>query len=113
MVQCPLTQVSGQRMANGQKVTPSSLTAVSAYVQQDDLFFGGSSLQLLVLHTYSLPQSPCARQLDCEGAPHLPGPGQDGQRGAPPPEDGQGGGCNTGGQTNIQVKTEPCVPSWV
>ena len=85
LVQCPMMQVSGQRMANGQKVTPSSLTAVSAYVQQDDLFFGGSSLYLLVLRTSSLPQSPCARKPDGEGAPHLPGPGQDGQRGAPPP----------------------------
>ena len=33
-------EVSGRRMANGQPVTPSSLLAVSGYVQQDDLFFG-------------------------------------------------------------------------
>ena len=33
-------RVSGARTANGQRVTPTSLTAVSAYVQQDDLFIG-------------------------------------------------------------------------
>ena len=33
-------QVSGSRLANGQAVTPTSLTSVSAYVQQDDLFIG-------------------------------------------------------------------------
>ena len=33
-------EVSGKRMANGEPVTPSSLLAVSGYVQQDDLFFG-------------------------------------------------------------------------
>jgi len=33
-------EVTGNRLANNKKVTPNSLTAVSAYVQQDDLFFG-------------------------------------------------------------------------
>ena len=33
-------KVSGERLANGQVVTPTSLTAVSAYVQQDDLLIG-------------------------------------------------------------------------
>ena len=33
-------QVSGSRLANEQEVTPTSLTSVSAYVQQDDLFIG-------------------------------------------------------------------------
>ena len=32
--------VSGSRLANNQLVTPTSLTSVSAYVQQDDLFIG-------------------------------------------------------------------------
>ena len=36
-------EVSGKRMANGDPVTPSSLLAVSGYVQQDDLFFGETS----------------------------------------------------------------------
>ena len=36
-------EVSGKRMANGEPVTPSSLLAVSGYVQQDDLFFGETS----------------------------------------------------------------------
>ena len=31
---------SGVRYANGVSVTPNSLTSVSAYVQQDDLFIG-------------------------------------------------------------------------
>ena len=31
---------SGARYANGVTVSPNSLTAVSAYVQQDDLFIG-------------------------------------------------------------------------
>ena len=31
---------SGARYANGVTVTPNSLTSVSAYVQQDDLFIG-------------------------------------------------------------------------
>ena len=31
-------QTSGTRIANGSIVTPTSLTSVSAYVQQDDLF---------------------------------------------------------------------------
>ena len=30
----------GNRFANGVPVTPNSLTSVSAYVQQDDLFIG-------------------------------------------------------------------------
>ena len=33
-------KVSGSRLANDQLVTPTSLTSVSAYVQQDDLFIG-------------------------------------------------------------------------
>ena len=33
-------KVSGERLANNQVVTPTSLTAVSAYVQQDDLMIG-------------------------------------------------------------------------
>ena len=33
-------KVSGTRLANNQMVTPTSLTSVSAYVQQDDLFIG-------------------------------------------------------------------------
>ena len=33
-------QVVGNRFANGVPVTPNSLTSVSAYVQQDDLFIG-------------------------------------------------------------------------
>ena len=33
-------RVSGSRLANNQLVTPTSLTSVSAYVQQDDLFIG-------------------------------------------------------------------------
>ena len=33
-------RVSGERAVNGVPVGPDSLTAVSAYVQQDDLFFG-------------------------------------------------------------------------
>ena len=33
-------KVSGLRLANNKLVTPTSLTAVSAYVQQDDLFIG-------------------------------------------------------------------------
>ncbi len=32
--------MSGSRYANGVVVTPNSLTAVSGYVQQDDLFIG-------------------------------------------------------------------------
>lgn len=35
-----MLQVSGSRLANEQEVTPTSLTSVSAYVQQDDLFIG-------------------------------------------------------------------------
>jgi len=35
-----LTVKSGARCANGVTVTPNSLTSVSAYVQQDDLFIG-------------------------------------------------------------------------
>ena len=31
---------SGDRYANGVPVSPNTLTAVSAYVQQDDLFIG-------------------------------------------------------------------------
>jgi len=37
--------VSGSRLANGQPVTPSSLLASSAYVQQDDLFFGSLTVR--------------------------------------------------------------------
>ena len=33
-------EVAGERRANGKLVTFDSLTAVSAYVQQDDLFYG-------------------------------------------------------------------------
>ena len=33
-------QVTGSRIANNQVVTPTSLTSLSAYVQQDDLFIG-------------------------------------------------------------------------
>ena len=33
-------EVSGLRLANERLVTPTSLTALSAYVQQDDLFIG-------------------------------------------------------------------------
>jgi len=33
-------QVSGSRIANNRLVTPNSLTSLSAYVQQDDLFIG-------------------------------------------------------------------------
>ena len=33
-------EVTGVRLANGRTVTPTSLTAVSAYVQQDDLMIG-------------------------------------------------------------------------
>lgn len=35
-----LSVKSGARYANGVPITPNSLTAVSAYVQQDDLFIG-------------------------------------------------------------------------
>jgi len=38
-------EVSGKRMANGEPVTPSSLLAVSGYVQQDDLFFGSLTVR--------------------------------------------------------------------
>ena len=30
--------VSGSRLVNGEEVSPTSLTSVSAYVQQEDLF---------------------------------------------------------------------------
>jgi ABC-type multidrug transport system ATPase subunit len=33
-------EVSGDRLANGVKVTPNNLTSLSAYIQQDDLFIG-------------------------------------------------------------------------
>ena len=33
-------QATGVRLANNKEVTPNNLTAVSAYVQQDDLFIG-------------------------------------------------------------------------
>lgn len=33
-------QVEGVRLANGIPVNPNTLTSVSAYVQQDDLFIG-------------------------------------------------------------------------
>ena len=33
-------KVSGSRFANNREVTPNSLTSVSAYVQQDDIFIG-------------------------------------------------------------------------
>ena len=33
-------RVTGERAVNGVPVGPNTLTAVSAYVQQDDLFFG-------------------------------------------------------------------------
>ena len=32
--------MTGSRIANNQVVTPTSLTSLSAYVQQDDLFIG-------------------------------------------------------------------------
>lgn len=32
--------ISGTRYVNGTKVTPNALTAVSAYIMQDDLFIG-------------------------------------------------------------------------
>ena len=35
-----MSQVSGVRLANNKVVSPNSLTSVSAYVQQDDLFIG-------------------------------------------------------------------------
>lgn len=37
-----LEVVSGERYANGKIVTPNSLTSVSGYIQQDDLFIGKS-----------------------------------------------------------------------
>lgn len=37
--------MSGARYANGVTVTPNSLTAVSGYVQQDDLFIGTLSVR--------------------------------------------------------------------
>ena len=36
--------ISGKRYANGVEVCPDSLTSVSAYVQQDDLFLGALSV---------------------------------------------------------------------
>ena len=38
-------KVSGLRLANNKVVTPTSLTAVSAYVQQDDLFIGSLTVR--------------------------------------------------------------------
>jgi ABC-type multidrug transport system ATPase subunit len=32
--------ISGDITANGHKVTPSMVTAISAYIQQDDMFIG-------------------------------------------------------------------------
>ena len=36
---------SGARYANGNQVTPNSLTSVSAYIQQDDLFIGSLTVK--------------------------------------------------------------------
>jgi ABC-type multidrug transport system ATPase subunit len=60
-------EVVGERLANGAQVTPSSLTAVSAYVQQDDMFLGESSL--------ACSHRPVPRKPHCAGTPHLPGTG--------------------------------------
>ena len=38
-------KVSGERLANNRVVTPTSLTAVSAYVQQDDLLLGALTVR--------------------------------------------------------------------
>ena len=38
-------KVSGLRLANNKLVTPTSLTAVSAYVQQDDLLIGSLTVR--------------------------------------------------------------------
>ena len=38
-------EVSGERLANKRLVTPTSLTAVSAYVQQDDLLLGALTVR--------------------------------------------------------------------
>jgi len=40
-----LTVVSGARYANGNQITPNSLTSVSAYIQQDDLFIGSLTVK--------------------------------------------------------------------
>jgi len=40
-----LTVQSGARYANGNQVTPNSLTSVSAYIQQDDLFIGSLTVK--------------------------------------------------------------------
>merc|ERR1712226_1090010 len=40
-----LTVVSGARYANGNPVNPNSLTSVSAYIQQDDLFIGSLTVK--------------------------------------------------------------------
>ena len=37
--------VSGARYANGNQVNPNSLTSVSAYIQQDDLFIGSLTVK--------------------------------------------------------------------
>ena len=37
--------VSGARYANGNQITPNSLTSVSAYIQQDDLFIGSLTVK--------------------------------------------------------------------
>ena len=43
---CNLFQVvSGSRYANGIQVNPNTLTSVSAYIQQDDLFFGSLTVK--------------------------------------------------------------------
>ena len=55
-------KVSGERRANSQVVSPTSLTAVSAYVQQDDLLIGTLTVrehltfQALVRMDSHLPQ---------------------------------------------------------
>ena len=37
--------MSGARYANGIQVNPNSLTSVSAYIQQDDLFIGSLTVR--------------------------------------------------------------------
>ena len=49
-----LEVVSGNRYANGHVVTPTSLTSVSAYIQQEDLFIGKKTQLLLVFKVFNV-----------------------------------------------------------
>ena len=83
-------EVSGRRMANGQPVTPSSLLAVSGYVQQDDLFFGVSPITVVdVVIKFS-------RKPHCAGASDLSSIVANGQGGGKSTTHGTRGGSNPG-----------------